>query len=106
MRIVLLGVDAATTGEGKTGASWSESGSSGERERLEGAAGGSKGFFPSNSLRGEGEDMDMSSEFHLVEDVVAVAILEIAAPERERDRLVEGRGIIRDRTEPERQIRI
>jgi hypothetical protein len=50
--------------------------------------------------------MDMSSEFHLVEDVVAVAMLEIAAPERERDRLVEGRGIIRDRTEPERQIRV
>jgi len=89
-------VDAATTGGGRTGASWSESGSSRETERLEGAAGGSKGFFSSNSLRGEGEDMDMSSEGHLVDDVVAVALLEVAAPERERDRLVEDRGIIRD----------
>ena len=48
----------------------------------------------------------MSSEVHLVEDVVAVALLEVAAPERERDRLVEGRGIIRDRAERVGQIGI
>ena len=42
----------------------------------------------------------MSSEVHLVEEVVAVVGLEVAVPERERDRLVEGRGIIRERAEP------
>ena len=44
--------------------------------------------------------MDMSSEVHLVEEVVAVVGLEVAVPERERDRLVEGRSTIRERAEP------
>jgi hypothetical protein len=41
----------------------------------------------------------MSREVHLVEDVVAVALLEVAAPERERDRVVEGRGSIREQNQ-------
>lgn len=94
----------AAAGRGRTGASGSESGSSREREGRE-RRGSSIGFLSENSLRGEGEDMGMSWQVHLVEDVVtAVALLEMAVPEWEQlgAQLVDDRAVIREEAKPGR----
>jgi hypothetical protein len=61
---------------------------------------GSKGFLSHDSLRGEGEAMGVSSDVHLVQDVViAVVLSETAVPERERDWLGEDCAVICHETE-------